>query len=417
MGFTVTFNNNFSFPKMGKTLNKNSALGSFTGVLLSSLIFCVVPISQGFLVQHLIMFGFVVALCFRAGLKLLKLSLVVFIFFGLQMIVVTSMFGLGERFLSELLKFLLLIYFSVAMVYFSKACNYFIDWFPVSFLLLITSYMLFSENQLVYGGRFGVALDSEDSDKMISPNTIGFVTNLCFAAILARGYRKIKIVMFLLILIIIFKTTSRGALITFIATTIAFFGIRRSWMILLFSIVSSVFIVNKLDDNFKSVWRIYDASGSGRSDLFLNLLDNMLIRQESIFFGFGFGSISEEIYHGKIILSAHNIYIEIIYTFGMVGLLVFFIIIKHIIQNRKMLSVETKLYLCVFGISGLSEDCLGAHTLPLFGLIIAKITSELNGSSLLSVGSTRFQDGEAAWRFIAPTEIDPRDRRQLLRWP
>jgi hypothetical protein len=38
------------------------------------------------------------------------------------------------------------------------------------------------------------------------------------------------------------------------------------------------------------------------------------------------------------------------------------------------------------------------------------------GSSLLSVGSTRFQDGEAAWRFLAPTGIDPRGRRQLLRW-
>ena len=43
--------------------------------------------------------------------------------------------------------------------------------------------------------------------------------------------------------------------------------------------------------------------------------------------------------------------------------------------------------------------------------------SEIGGSSLLSVGSTRFQDGVAAWRFLTPTEIDPRDRRQLPRWP
>ena len=38
------------------------------------------------------------------------------------------------------------------------------------------------------------------------------------------------------------------------------------------------------------------------------------------------------------------------------------------------------------------------------------------GSSLISVGSSSSQAGEATWRFLVPTRIDPRRRQQLLRW-
>jgi hypothetical protein len=38
------------------------------------------------------------------------------------------------------------------------------------------------------------------------------------------------------------------------------------------------------------------------------------------------------------------------------------------------------------------------------------------GTSLQAVISTRFQNGEGAWMFLAPTGIDPIGQRPLLRW-
>ena len=38
------------------------------------------------------------------------------------------------------------------------------------------------------------------------------------------------------------------------------------------------------------------------------------------------------------------------------------------------------------------------------------------GSSQQAVISTRFENGEGAWMFLAPTGIDPIGQRQLPRW-
>ena len=51
-----------------------------------------------------------------------------------------------------------------------------------------------------------------------------------------------------------------------------------------------------------------------------------------------------------------------------------------------------------------------------FLILKAQVAAVILGSSSLSVGSTRSQDGEAAWRFLAPHRIDHWLRQQLLRW-
>ncbi len=328
---------------------------------------------NGLLLQHISML-IVVAYFLMNGQKniakktikisLLAMSYILFIY-------ITN--GLNERALPESIKVLLLVSFVVIMANNYNLAKYWIYAYGYIAVFFLGIYIIVSDDPMVYGGRLGIMLDEKDEEKMISANTIGFLCNI-FIANLLSSKRNLEMCLLPLPLILIYLTYSRGAALGAIILIFYYIWIKNKLVGVVYLAIIFIFIYINLgvNDNI----RLTDDTGSGRFLLYPMMIDKITNSFATILLGYGPGSVNFEIYPGKTLTSAHNGYIELMYTYGVMGVIMILKFFIMAIRKFESMQMTSKSYIILIGTYSLSEDLMGAHTLMVFGLLISLIVED-----------------------------------------
>lgn len=101
------------------------------------------------------------------------------------------------------------------------------------------------------------------------------------------------------------------------------------------------FLNSEKDDNFDS----------GRSIVYLILLNDLFSSFLTFLFGFGFGAIDIKIFAEADILTAHNTYLDVFYSCGIIGLTFFISYLFHVYKNIKEMPKcsEKSISIALFG--------------------------------------------------------------------
>lgn len=185
-----------------------------------------------------------------------------------------------------------------------------------------------------------------EADNLGNFNAYGFlisVSTLITLYLITQIKGGAKKLLFILVnipaLFVLFYTFSRGALFSLLFGLIIFLlsGAKKmKFTIFLTSIVvigllllvfQKLDIGNALFDRFFNADDDYD---SGRFIIYGILLTNLVSTVFTFLFGFGLGAINIQIFLESNIESAHSTYLDMFYSFGIVGLL---ILIRFLISN------------------------------------------------------------------------------------
>jgi O-antigen ligase len=225
----------------------------------------------------------------------------------------------NQRFVSEQSKILLLIFgastFSPFMTWDRLRALSFIVPFVLSFVAMIT----WSAGLSDYygdGGRFGIPLYG-------SPNTTAFMLVMAIALALyacAISHEKGKIASIGLALILILflaLTGSDGGILTGVVVLARYLGFRmRSILFIFIALIAAIILTTAVYPTFE----VPELVGSGR--LFIwNYLITELFNSEfkHILFGMGPGAIDMDPWFTTQVVSAHSMYLEILYSYGLLG--------------------------------------------------------------------------------------------------
>lgn len=351
--------------------------------------FIVDPITQTLLIAHLVMIGIIASWLFMGMPRSIILSISTALALLTYVLAISELVNLGDRFLNESIKYTILIFFTCAMFsspYFNRnALSYFSIALPIALIL----YVMLSSDPYIYGGRLGIAIGVTSDDAMISANTLGFAINICAATILGRNPR-LFVYMSPIFLFLLYLTFSRGALLSAGIMGLAYFIRQRKAMyVAILAIVSSVVFIDINMDLITTTFRLDDTTGSGRTVLYQMMFADMSANPISFLLGHGPGNINFEIYAGKIIVSAHNGYLEMLYNFGAIGVLAVFFFLSRIVRNYWLLPMDSLLYAVLLGSYALSEDLMGAHNLMPIGLMLGLILYDFNLSAKQRAGLQR----------------------------
>jgi O-antigen ligase len=284
--------------------------------------------------------------------------------------------GLGEKYFTESLKIVIVLFFVAGMLNNDAIAERTLIYISYASIIALGVYISVSVNPMCYGGRLGIKLDPTDDCKMISANTVGFVINMSFATLLGKKTKWVYI--FLpIILIELYFTYSRGAALSFFAITIVYLYLNKKIKLLLLLISLFILFIANLDDKLISALRINDTSGSGRTLVYEKIIGKIKENPASLVLGFGPGSFNCEIYPGKVLKSSHNGYLEVLYTFGALGVFLLIGGFFYIIKNKQEIRLTSALYLTLIVTYAISEDFLGSHTLIIIGLITSLIISNI----------------------------------------
>jgi O-Antigen ligase len=338
--------------------------------------FFVQPITQTLLITHVVMLAIVFTWVLLELPRSLVFASVTGILIVLYMLIIQQLVTLGDRVFNESIKYTILIFFTFAMMCFSnlnrKILLYSSFIIPVSLLL----YVFISPDPFIYGGRLGIAIGGTDDDAMVSANTLGFIINICGATMISRR-PKLFIYFLPLFLTLLYFTFSRGALLSLGIIALAYcLRERRMVYVYILSAFSIFVFVDTNLDVITTTLRLDDATGSGRTILYQLMVEEMVANPITLILGNGPGSVNFEIYTGKVIVSAHNGYLEMIYTFGAIGLISVLWFLRSLIRNYWSLPMDALLYAVLIASYALSEDLMGSHNIMPIGLMLGLVLHE-----------------------------------------
>jgi hypothetical protein len=351
-------------------------LGMMSAGIIAFSAILIIPVMGTLLIPHVLMLIIVVyGFCARP-LLFVKYMLFVIAISGIYFVLLELSHGVGARVSTESFKILLLLLTAIALFGRVLLIRRTLTVFAYLIAAGFAAYLYFSENTLSYGGRLGLVLDQGDPDKQISANTLGLLANLGIIAAIA-GRKKIVLITLPIFFFVIYLSESRGAFLTLFFIAFTFFWFRGQKLLVALIAGSASLALASLDVSEMDVLRLTDETGSGRLLLFPLLIADLNNSPFNWAIGFGPGAINHEIYPGKHLLSAHSGYVEILYTFGLVGVLALIRVLYVLINKFKYLSEDVRLYIVALAGYAISEDMLGAHTLLLFALIYSLIASEV----------------------------------------
>jgi hypothetical protein len=225
----------------------------------------------------------------------------------------------NQRFVSEQSKILLLIFGA-------STFGPFMTWdrlralsFIVPFILSLVAMITWSAGLSDYygdGGRFGIPLYG-------SPNTTAFMLVMAIALALyasAISHEKGQIASIGLALILILflaLTGSDGGILTGVVVLARYLGVRMRAIFFIFvALTAAILLTTAVYPTFE----VPELVGSGR--LFIwNYLITELFNSEfkQILFGMGPGAIDMDPWFTTQVVSAHSMYLEILYSYGLLG--------------------------------------------------------------------------------------------------
>ena len=261
--------------------------------------------------------------------------------------------------INNYVRFLLgLLFFYIFYHGLSRDNNIYMQLFVITFILQIAVKIVF-ENIIFYGSVSNVDFFSDSAAKsvpiiipliflMFKPKVSFFFFLFCSAIVLFSTRRTAILGMminFLLLWPIVKERTNKTIMSVFLIMSIVVVLIIWQYM--------GDALVLKMQDmlNGTKDYRGKVLYGSGRSDFWLAILNDYTSKPLNIFIGNGLGSV-HEFYSRKYTLSlghAHNDIIEIMYTFGLLGLFIWLSFFCSATKNIN-LNVYTrnhKLFICI----------------------------------------------------------------------
>lgn len=200
---------------------------------------------------------------------------------------------------------------------------------------------------------------------------------LCIVVILRVGSRMVAISSITSFLILIFYLSKRknnislNALLKRLIIFVATFGI-------LFYIYTKFVISNSLLAQRFTLASIVNSKGTGRLLIWIEVIDYLKSNISHLIFGSGLGSttIAEVLSNvGRGYTSCHNIILEVLFHFGIIGTIIFVIIIKGVLRiiyrfkDYNDILIYGLAFICLL-INGFGE---GIYTIKLFWFIIMLI--------------------------------------------
>lgn len=359
-------------------LTTSHVMSVFAAFLAFS-VFFVNPLFESVMFSHVAMTLVIGIWLLTKSPKAAFVAITASVIFFCYLLVVSEFVQLGDRVVNESVKYFLLILFVSAVMYFpvlARKSLYFLAFFMPALLLL---YVLLSPDPFVYGGRLGVAVTGGDEDAMISANTIGFVINVCVATLLARRSKSLYYLA-PVFLILLYLTLSRGAILSLGFMGVAYFIKTRKFVYVFGLGILCIILFIDMNTSMLQTYRLDDATGSGRTILYEMMFDEMKANPITFLIGNGPGNVNFEIYAGKTLVSAHNGYLELLYTFGLFGVAAVVFFFTRTVRNYSALPMDTLLYAVLLASYAISEDMMGAHTLIVMGLMLGVILCDFGRS-------------------------------------
>ena len=304
----------------------------------SNILFGGVPMTGGFYFNHiLILLLFIIAVLVKPKILAYKIFwLIVFVMF----IFSTSSYLVdgfnNPRFFQEHFKLLLILLGSLAI------CNS-VNWKIVNLLTILLPSLLLTEAIIVsiynlgfyYGNSmsFGIPVFG-------GPNTTGFVLSLAICSSLynvvnperSSSLRIFSCLLFFGLFLTLYNTNSDAALISTLLVFLRYIGLKLNKI---FYILFFIFIISLL-----LIWSGYiilpELAGSGRLFIWALLLSDYIFSSPiNWIFGFGPGGVNIEPDFTRLVQSAHSTYIEILYSYGLFGLIILVLSINLIYKKIK----------------------------------------------------------------------------------
>jgi hypothetical protein len=225
----------------------------------------------------------------------------------------------NSRFLSEQSKMLLLIFgiSVISNILLLKTLRLISIIIPIAvFLISSITWLGGLSDYYGDGGRFGIPLYG-------SPNTTAFVISvsiaMCFYMVLIGKWKMRLIYTCIAIMLSIFLvlTGSDGGILTGVVVLARYLGVRmRAIFFIFIALTAAILLTTAVYPTFE----VPELVGSGR--LFIwNYLITELFNSEfkHILFGMGPGAIDMDPWFTTQVVSAHSMYLEILYSYGLLG--------------------------------------------------------------------------------------------------
>jgi O-antigen ligase len=164
------------------------------------------------------------------------------------------------------------------------------------------------------------------------------------------------------LLIVLLLTLSRGGFFALVMGFVLYnFSVNKKTKIylLLFTIFAIIVVGNiliQMDGTDLFLNRFLNSEkdedfDSGRSIVYLFLLNDLFSSLSAFVFGFGFGAIEIDVSAEIPLISAHNTYLDVFYSCGVIGLVIFIRYLFHVYKNIKAIpkSSEKSITIALFG--------------------------------------------------------------------
>lgn len=280
-----------------------------------------------------------IAVCFMAGLRCCIKLKFIHMAVALFLILIATLWALSvgaldnPRFVPEFAKILLLLTSGLllANAISWKDVKAISQIFPLVLLMILVGVKVLGLGDYYGGeGRFGVSWWG-------SPNNTGFVISIALALLLFDlrsskidfAHRKhkpascgFKWLQLLFLALFLLATQSDGGILIAGVIVLRYLGISLRTILSVFfaGVLTFICVVS-----FMSFIHIPELIGSGRLFIWKALIAEQFSGEPLLwFFGHGPGAIELHPWFTALVLSAHSMYVEILYGFGLVGLFVLF---------------------------------------------------------------------------------------------
>ncbi len=355
---------------------------------LTNILFGGILITEGLYINHiLVVLLFIAAVLVKPKIfsyKVFWLIVMIMLIFSIGSYLVNGL--TNPRFLQEHLKLLLILIGSLAI------CNS-MNWKIANILMSLLPIIIFIQALVVYlldlgyyygnSMNFGIPIFG-------GPNTTGFVLSLALCATMynifdskkSPIFRIYSVLLFLGLFLILYNTYSAAAFICSLFVFLRYFGLKLNYIfyISFFILLTSLFLI------WSGSIVIPELFGTGRVFIWALLLSDFIFSSPiNWIFGFGPGGVNIEPDFTKIVQSAHSTYIEVLYSYGLLGLSLLIWLINLVYKKIKKQFIplnEKKLIDSIFLVVFLSflfdTHILTAQVLWIGALIIGVSISRIS---------------------------------------
>ena len=227
-----------------------------------------------------------------------------------------------------------------------------------------------------------------------------------FNIIKSRTYRLIFLTIQSPLLVVLLYTSSRGGMLALIVGLAIFYltnNIKSKFYFAIATtimIITLVFVLQKNDtlesflDRFLISNQNSDNFDSGRSVIYLMLINELISSPFNLLFGFGIGAIDIQLSNTELIQSAHNTYLDVVYSFGIIGGILLVVYLFSLYKSLKFRpkSLEKSLLMSLFGqiiLAFMYDSYWGATQIGwIFPFLFAFISTRTDNYVVIEYSST-----------------------------